>query len=136
MSTFRTLAIVLPAVLVWTWSPALAGSPGSRGHGGPPAGRGHSAATKDDIKGDKQARNDQDANGEQGKEIAVKSEKRDVKDETAAGKGQANRTDAKKPNDKGGKKRGLDRADEVAGEHGKQGRANAREHAAKEAGGQ
>ena len=30
---------------------------------------------------------------------------------------------------KGGEVRGLDRADEVAGEHGAQGRANAREHA-------
>ncbi len=119
MLTLRTLAIALAAVFVWTWSPALAGSPGGRDHGEPQAGRGHSAATKDDIKGDKQLRSDQDA-----------------KDETTAGKEQADKTHAKKPNKKDGKKRGLDRADEAAGEHGKQGRANAREHAAKQAGGQ
>jgi hypothetical protein len=128
--------MALAAVLVWTWSPALAGSPGGRGHGGTSAGRGHPAATKDDIKGDKQVRSAQDAKGDQEKEIAVRAEKKDAKNETAAGKEQANKTDAKKPNNKGGKKRGLDRADEGAGEHGKQGRANAREHAAKQAGGQ
>ena len=101
MATLRTLAITLATVLVWMWSPALAGSPG----------RDHSAATKDDIKGDKQARSDQDAKGDQGKEVDVKAEKKDAKDETAAGKEQTNKTAAKKPNNKGGKKRGLDRAD-------------------------
>jgi hypothetical protein len=48
----------------------------------------------------------------------------------------ATTTHAKPPSNAGGKKRGLDRADEVAGEHGKQGRATAREHAASQTAGQ
>lgn len=131
MFTLRTLAAALAAVLVWTWSPALAGSPGGRGHGGPPAGRGHAAATKADIVGDKQVWADQDVKSDQGKEVGVKAERKDAKDEATAGKEQADKTHAKKPSNKDGKKRGLDRADEVAGEHGQQGRVNAREHVTK-----
>lgn len=127
MATLRTLAIALAAGgLVWTSSPALAGPPGGRGDGGPSAGRGHAAATRDDGKGDTPGNSDQDAKGD----------RKDAQGKTTAGKKQADTTQAKQPSNKGGKKRGLDRADEVAGEHGKQGRANAREHGARQGGGQ
>ena len=137
MSTLRTLTIALAAaVLVWTSSPVLAGPPGGRGDGGPSAGRAHAAATRDDGKGDTPGKSDRDAKGDQEKGLEVKGDRKDTKDKTTAGKKQADKTHPKKPSNKGGKKRGLDRADEVAGEHGKQGRANAREHATRQAGGQ
>lgn len=124
MLRFRILAVTLAAVvLVWLSAPAYAGPPAGRGPAGPGSGPSHTVA-----KGDPASRGD--VKGDLDKGGNVKSNKEDTKDVTAAGLAQADKTNSKTHSNKGGKKRGLDRADEVAGEHGKQGRANARAHQA------
>jgi hypothetical protein len=126
MRISRTLGLLVAALFsVWTAVPVMGQSPVG---GGPAAAQSKPA----DVKGDKDKDRDKD----------VKADKKDDKDEKAkkkAGKGEAGKKHAKKPKDvddkdaddnghgnKGGKLRGLDRADQVAGEHGKQGRDNAR----------
>lgn len=126
MRISRTLGLLVAALFsVWTAAPVMGQTPAD---GGPPAVPGKAA----DVKGDKDKDRDKD----------VKADKKDDKDEKAekkANKGKADKKHAKKPKDaddkdaddnghsnKGWKLRGLDRADQVAGEHGKQGRDNAR----------
>lgn len=121
MRISRALGLLVAALFsVWTAAPVMGQTPAG---GGPPAAPGKAA----DVKGDKDKDRDKD----------VKADKKDDKDEKAekkANKGKAGKKHAKKPKDaddnghsnKGGKLRGLDRADQVAGEHGKQGRDNAR----------
>ena len=115
MRIIRTLALgAAAAVLLWTAARALARAPAGHGPGGRSLGVG------DGVKG-RTDRVDGRADRKKG-------------DRDAAGKKQA-----KKPTDeedraagdnehsnKGGKLRGLDRADQVAGGHGKLGRRNAR----------
>jgi hypothetical protein len=72
------------------------------------------------------------ANPGQGKGMAVKEkEKAEERTEREGEKAEKNaekeKEKAGKHSQKAAKKHGLDRADEVAGEHGKQGRENARE---------
>ncbi len=135
-----TLAVALSFIAAMV-APTLAGPPAGRGHGGPPSGRGADPVVKGDTKGDKDkgdAAQDKDAAKEK-KDVkgdtAVETKKDDKKKDDKAGDAKQ----AAKPkggddkggkgaahSNKGGKLRGLDRADEVAGEHGKQGRDNAR----------
>lgn len=116
MTTIRMLAIaVAAAVFLWTTAPALAGPGGGRpsglGHGGPPVGRGQSEAVKGGVKGDK------------GKAPDVEADEQQARKPT----GQTDKDAADNPHsNKGGELRGLDRADEVAGEHGDEGRDTAR----------
>lgn len=126
MRISRTLGLLVAALFsVWTAAPVMGQTPAD---GGPPVAPGKAA----DVKGDKDKDRDKDVK-------ADKKEEKDKKAERKAGKKKAATKHAKKPKDaddkdaddnehsnKGGKLRGLDRADQVAGEHGKQGRDNAR----------
>lgn len=93
----RALGLLVALLFsAWTVAPVMGQSPAS---GGPPATPGKSA----EVKGDKEKDRDRDKR--------VKADKE---------------ADDNERSNKGGTLRGLDRADQVAGEHGKQGRANAR----------
>jgi hypothetical protein len=81
---------------------------------GPPAGRGGEAVK--DTKDDKS-----EATSDAKKSDAKRGDRKPAKKGDADNSGNAN-----EHSNKGGELRGLDRADQVAGEHGAQGRAKAR----------
>lgn len=115
-------------------APTLAGPPAGRGHGGPQT-PGQLSGANDRAKGDMdkaQAVKDQkDEKGDAAKEADAKlgdaKKADDRKDDAKVDAKQGKNTAGNAHTNKGGKLRGLDRADQVAGEHGKQGRENARE---------
>ena len=119
----RTLAMTIAgAVLVWTVAPTLAGSPADQG--GISRSQG---SLRGSLKGDKE------------KDEGVKGDKKDSgrtslhskktnKVKVKRLKHKANpKGDENEHSNMGGELRGLDRSDQVAGEHGKQGRDNARD---------
>ena len=121
MRIIRTLALGAAAgVLLWTVARALAGPPARHG----PDGR--SVRVRGGVNG-RTERVDDKADRKKGD--------RDATDEKQAKKptDEGNRAaDAAEPSNKGGKLRGLDRSDQVAGEHGKQRRRSARARKARQ----
>jgi hypothetical protein len=102
-------------------------TPTGRGHAGPVAG------SRDFLWTPKELAKARREAGDEGKDKAINRAK-ETKPETHALVG-STKGDVKaakeagapaEPSSKGGELRGLNRADQVAGEHGKQGRANAR----------
>ena len=115
MRIIRTLALGAAAgVLLWTVARALAGPPARHG----PDGR--SVRVRDGVNG-RTERVDDGADRKKGNRDAAK--KKQAKKPTDEGDEAAG---ADEHGNKGGKLRGLDRSDQVAGEHGKQGRRNVR----------
>lgn len=124
MTTTRTLAMAIAgAVLVWTVAPTLADSPADRGDGisqsqGPLQGSLKGDKEKDKgVKGDKKKAGRTSIHSKKTNKVKVKRLKHKGNPES----------DENEHSNKGGELRGLNRADQVAGEHGKQGRDNARD---------
>lgn len=138
MIGLRALALMIACGFFTTvTAPALAGPPVGRSQGAGTSAPGQSAgAAAGDVRGDKDA-------GGHGRDSRPLKGGRDHKDPNrvtdAKGDNTAHPPKAMRPMDgaeprggdtaqsnRGGKARGLDRADEVAGEHGKEGRDNAK----------
>ena len=120
MRIIRTLALgVAAAVLLWTAARALAGPPAGYGPGG------RSVGVSDGVKGytDKGHTDRVDGRADRKKGNRDAANKKQAKKPTGE-KDKA--ADDNEHSNKGGSLRGLDRADQVAGEHGKLGRENAR----------
>lgn len=118
MNMTRIVTLAVAAVFaLWTVAPALAQTPSGQPAQPAPATKPEDTAKPADTKADKDK--DKDAKKD------TKAEKKGAK-KHARKAGGKQETASDEHSNKGGQERGLDRADQVAGEHGKQGRDNAR----------
>ena len=121
MRIIRTLALgVAAAVLLWTAARALARAPAGHGPGGRSVGVRNRVKSRADTVDDRADRKKGDRDAADKKQAKKPT---DEKDRAA---------DVNDPSNRGGKLRGLDRADQVAGGHRKQGRRNARPRQARQ----
>ena len=115
MRIIRTLALgVTAAVFVWMAARALARAPAGHSPGGRSVDVTEGVNGRTDRVDDRADRKNGDRNAADKKRTKKPT---DEKDKAA---------DDNERSSKGGKLRGQDRSDQVAGEHGKQGRRNAR----------
>ena len=119
MKKFLTGIIAVVIGLVFSTSTFVQAKPGTPAVPAAPATPAQGKGIAEKEKGKAEERTERE--GEKAEKKAEKEE------EKAEKKAEKEKEKAERHANKAAKKHGLDRADEVAGEHGKQGRENARE---------